>query len=194
MSDNVVFWISAGMTVCKIQQLQKKVLGLFGSWTLSLFSNSKCKYTTSEISTINMYVRLSITNISCYDIMSIFHSLMQLNIPKMCHKTVGNLRFRPIKRWDFNHVMWSSLPCILNIRLCRPARRNIVTFFFFSSVHRKITWILMSVFHTKYIYFTEKMCKILILVPLVIKSVSLNAKLNLCASYCIAISIQYGIN
>lgn len=38
------------------------------------------------------------------------------------------------------------------------------------------------------------MCKILILVPLVIKSVSLNAKLNLCASDCIAISIQYGIN
>ena len=49
-----------------------------------------------------MYVRLSVTNISCYDIMSIFHSLMQLNVPKMCHKTVGNLRFRPIKRWDFN--------------------------------------------------------------------------------------------
>jgi hypothetical protein len=141
-----------------------------------------------------MYICFSFTNISCYDIMSIFHSFKQLNVPKMCHKTVGNLRFRPIKRWDFNHVMWSSLPCILNTRLCRPARRNIVSFLSPSTVHRKITGILMSVFHIKYIYFTEKMCKILILVPLVIKSVSLNAKLNLCVSYCIAISIQHRIN
>lgn len=123
-------------------------------------------------------------------VISIFHSLMQSKVTKMWHKTVVNLRFRPLKRWGFNHVMRYSVPCILNTRLCRPARRNLVSFLSPAIVHRKITWILMSIFHIKYVYFTEKMCKILILVPLVIKSVFLDANLNLCASYC----IQHGIN
>jgi len=182
------------MTVCKIQRLRNKywvhfVPGLC-PFPLILSAN------TPHQKSLQLTCRYAsqVTNISCYDIISIFHSLMQLNVPKMCHKTVGNLRFRPFKRRDCNHAMWNSVPCILNTRLCRPARRNIVSFLSPATVHRKIIWILMSVFHIKYIYFTETMCKILILVSLVIKSVSLNAKLNLCASYCIAISIQYGIN
>ena len=107
---------------------QKKKEGLLCSWPLSLFTNSTCKYTISELYTVKLYVCLSSHQYLLLWLISIFHSLMQSRVTKMWHKTVVNLRFRPLKRQDFNHVMWYSVPCILNTRLCRPARRNIFLF------------------------------------------------------------------
>lgn len=89
-SEYLQEWQCVRFSDCK-----KKVMDLFCSWTLSLFANSKCKYTTSLQLTCR-YVSQA-TNISSYDIISIFHSLMQLNVPRMWHKTVRNLIFRPLK-------------------------------------------------------------------------------------------------
>jgi hypothetical protein len=116
------------MTVCKIQRLHKKysVYSAAGLCPFSLILSANAPHQNS-LQLTGMHVS-QVTSICCYDSTAyLVHSCNQKLLK--CDTRLWEIwDTYHLKRWDINHVMQNSVPCILNTRLCRPARRNIFPF------------------------------------------------------------------